>query len=135
MTKIVVNKCFGGFGLSQRACMKYAQLAGFKLYALKSTDFRKGTYIPANAADDDLFVSYSTKPLLKDGTIHDGGAYWSYRDIERTDPILVDIVEDMGEEADRRFAQLHVVEIPDDVKYEIDEYDGMESIHEVHRSW
>ena len=26
-------------------------------------------------------------------------------------------------------------EIPDDVEWEIDDYDGIETIHEVHRSW
>jgi len=28
-----------------------------------------------------------------------------------------------------------VVDIPDDIEYEIDDYDGIESVHEAHRSW
>ena len=41
----------------------------------------------------------------------------------------------MKEKANGPCASLEIVQIPDDVEYEIDEYDGSESIHEVHRSW
>ena len=53
----------------------------------------------------------------------------------RTDKKLVECVETLGEKADGYCAELKVVEIPDDVNWEIDEYDGLESIHEVHRVW
>lgn len=53
----------------------------------------------------------------------------------RTDSGLVACVETLGEKADGRYAELKVVEIPDDVDWEIDEYDGIESVHEVHRVW
>ena len=43
--------------------------------------------------------------------------------------------ETLGEKANTRFSDLKIVEIPDGVDYEIDEYDGIESIHEKHRSW
>ena len=67
-------------------------------------------------------------------TIND--EYLSKSDIERDDPILVQVVEEMGEESWGDFAELKVVEIPDDASaWKIDEYDGMESIHECHRSW
>lgn len=53
----------------------------------------------------------------------------------RTDSGLVACVETLGEKADGRCAELKVVEIPDDVDWEIDEYDGLETVHEVHRVW
>ena len=49
--------------------------------------------------------------------------------------MLVDVVERLGKKANGESAELKVVEIPDGVEYEIDEYDGVESIHEKHRSW
>ena len=55
--------------------------------------------------------------------------------IKRNDPILVQIVEELGEDADGRFAELRVVEIPDDVQWQIEEYDGKEWIAEKHRTW
>lgn len=58
-----------------------------------------------------------------------------YPDIQRNDPILVEAVENLGEDADGGFAKLKIVEIPDDVKWHIDEYDGMEWVAEDHRKW
>lgn len=56
-------------------------------------------------------------------------------DIERNDSALVRVVEEMGKESWGDFAELKIVEVPSDVEVYVDEYDGMESIHEVHRSW
>lgn len=55
--------------------------------------------------------------------------------IKRNDPILVEIVEQLGEAADGDFAELKVIEIPDDVQWTVEEYDGAEWIAEKHRTW
>ena len=56
--------------------------------------------------------------------------------IPRDDPYLVQVVEDLGKEANGgRYAELKIVEIPDDVKWIIVEDDGAEHIAEVHRTW
>jgi hypothetical protein len=39
------------------------------------------------------------------------------------------------QKAGSRFACLKVVEIPDGVEWELNDYDGMEHIAEVHRTW
>ena len=49
---------------------------------------------------------------------------WSYYDIERNNQHLVRVVEELGDSASGRFAELKVVDIPDDVEWQIDEYDG-----------
>lgn len=54
---------------------------------------------------------------------------------DRSDSNLVQLVEELGEDAFGACAKLAVIEIPDGVEWEIDEYDGMESVDEVHRSW
>jgi hypothetical protein len=56
-------------------------------------------------------------------------------DLERDDSELVAVVEKLGEEANGWAADLKIVEIPDDVKWYIDEYDGLEWIAEEHRKW
>jgi hypothetical protein len=92
-----------------------------------------GKFVPYTGGDT-FSIHYSKSPLNPDGT-YVSNDYWYYGDLNRSDPILVRVVEEMGSKANGNFAELKVVEIPDGVQYEIDEYDGMESIHEVHRSW
>ena len=65
----------------------------------------------------------------------DGYGYKYSNDDLRTDPKLIECIETLGYQASGRFADLKVVEIPDDVEWEIDNYDGIETIHEVHRVW
>jgi hypothetical protein len=55
--------------------------------------------------------------------------------IVRNDPILVEIVEQLGEAAYGDFAKLKVVDIPDDVQWTVGEYNGAEWIAEKHRTW
>jgi hypothetical protein len=55
--------------------------------------------------------------------------------IKRNDPILVEIVEQLGEAANEYLAELKVVEIPDDVQWTVEEYDGAEWVAEKHRTW
>jgi len=53
-----------------------------------------------------------------------------------TEANLVSIVEEMGSKnASGNFAQLKIVEIPDDVEWQIEEYDGRERVAEAHRTW
>jgi hypothetical protein len=57
------------------------------------------------------------------------------RQIERNDPLLVQVVEELGEKANGSCAELTVIEIPDDVEWHVAEYDGYEHIAENHRTW
>jgi hypothetical protein len=60
--------------------------------------------------------------------------FWD-RDIPRDDPALVQIVQEIPREQGYRFADLKIVEIPDDVQWQIEEYDGKEWVAEKHRTW
>lgn len=60
---------------------------------------------------------------------------FSMYEIPRDDADLVAVVEQWGATANGDYARLKVVEIPADVKWQIEEYDGMEYIVEVHRTW
>lgn len=60
-------------------------------------------------------------------------------DLPRHHPLLIECVEALGGEhregASGPCAALKIVEIPDGVDYEIEEYDGSEWIAEKHRKW
>ena len=60
---------------------------------------------------------------------------WYFTDIERDDPMLVQVIEEYGPLANDRCSELRIVEIPADVQWEIAEYDGYEHIAEKHRTW
>lgn len=55
--------------------------------------------------------------------------------ITRDDPKLIAAVEELGLLASGPYAELHIIEIPDGVCWEIEEYDGAEWVSECHRRW
>jgi len=148
MRKIVINRCHGGFGLSCKGVMYYAKLKRIKLYAYvkkweddlfagRPYDSTDETIIPFDkqkSKGEPLIIHYATKEGLKNRR-ELCKYYWDPNDIKRDDPALVKTVEDLGEKANGRFAKLKVVEIPDDVEWEITEYDGLEQVEEKHRVW
>jgi hypothetical protein len=58
-----------------------------------------------------------------------------HREIARDDPDLVAVVRELGDAAGGKCAKLEIVEIPDGVKWQIEEYDGSEHVAEAHRTW
>lgn len=113
MIKVVINTRYGGFGLSHDAMMRYAELKGIKLI-VKPENFWPPTYYVDEIKDENIF---------------------SYYDLDRNDPFLVQVVEELGDRANGEFAHLKVVEIPDDVVWYVSNYDGMEHVAEHHRTW
>jgi hypothetical protein len=140
MQKIVVNRCFGGFGLSNIAVKRYRELKGKPVVFYRECN-HNGVF---ERVDDDIRlypeamseITAYTKDLGKKVTGNQiDDYYFSYYDIPRDDPDLVKVVEELGEEANGFCANLEIVEIPDGVRWVIDEYDGSESVEEQHRSW
>ena len=124
MTKVVINRCFGGFGLSDKAIRMYAKVKGIELYTAKEKKFWGFQY---SLCPEDQYES-----LDREGQDE---MYFSEYSIERTDPALITVVETLGEEANGRCAELKVVEIPDEIEWTIEEYDGVEWVAEKHRTW
>jgi hypothetical protein len=92
MVKVVINRAYGGFILSDRALSLYS--------------------------------------VMTEVTMDNTDEY----DIPRDDENLVKVVEMLGKAASD-MSVLKVVEIPSDVMWEIIDYDGMEHVAELHRTW
>lgn len=90
---VVINDCYGGFGLSPKAQTEFKRLAG-----ITDTD-------------------------------------WYDRDIPRDDPYLIKVIKELGIAANGPHANLKIVEIPGDIEWLIQEYDGAEWVAEAHRTW
>jgi len=113
--KIVINKKYGGFGLSEEAVLLYGDKKGLNIIA-----------------KEDKKVKTITHYFLNEEKEENGFGEW---EIERTDPVLVEVVEQLGDLANGHYCKLKVVEVPDDVKWYIHDYDGIESVYEKHRIW
>jgi len=111
MTKIVYNGCFGGFGLSDSAVRRYLELKGIPFteekseYSFRDVRFRIGTSV---MGDPEYFYDFQIE--------------------DRTDPILVQVVEELGDEASGDCAELCIRELEPGTKYRLQEYDGSEWI-------
>lgn len=58
-----------------------------------------------------------------------------YYDIPRNHEILVRVVDELGEGANGEHSNLKIIDIPEGISWDIDEYDGYETISEKHRTW
>ncbi len=113
--KIVINRCWDGFSISKKAA-EYMAKHGSKQAKAELAKCEKDT------KHDWYGYGYCSDAGFDDG-------------YKRDDPLLVKAVEKLGNGANGDLAKLVVVEIPDGVKWDIDDYDGMETVAEAHRTW
>ena len=100
--KIIINDCYGGFGLSGEAAHLFNSLKGEELLDVSEYD----TYRSVTA-----------------------------NKVSRDDPILIEVFDMLGKRAAGELCELRIIEIPDDVDWVIQEYDGNEWVAERHRVW
>ena len=115
--KVVINDCYGGFDLSERAIMRYAEIKGIKLYK---------NYI-------EYGIAYTTQPAKTNKEIDQ--FFWSVHRIHRDDPALVQVVEELGRSANTQVSFLKVIDIPEGIEWDLEEHAGNEWIAEAHRTW
>jgi hypothetical protein len=99
MTKVVYNACYGGFSISEKAAERLVELGM--------------TSLTEN-------IKIAKEACIK------SSVYTSDRDLPRHHPLLVQVVEELGEEANGGCAKLKIANVYG--RYKIDEYDGMESV-------
>lgn len=99
--KVVINTCYGGFGLSKKAMELYSVLKYGENRVKDSSGY---------------FHIEST-----------GGAIYD-RHLARDDPLLVQVVEELCKDSWGEYSKLIVKEIPEGSEWEIEEYDGRERL-------
>ena len=119
MTKVAINRCFGGFGLSDEAFERLLIRRGVAFEKVKGEYLLMGN-------------SY-----YKACYLYDEESYLSEYEfcMDRAHPDLIAVIEEMGKAANGWASDIHIVEVPADVKWHIHEYDGMEYVAEDHRTW
>ena len=129
MTKVVYNACYGGFGLSKEACQRYWDIKGQQVWI---EDVQWGVTVWLVSPEDripskegDAFYSMSMDERVAYNRAHSEQT-WYDRNVDRHDPVLVQVVEELGKKANGDFANLQIDEVHG--PYRIDEYDGNESV-------
>jgi hypothetical protein len=145
--KLVINKCYGGFGVSIEALKLLIEMKSeaVETYTVKEyyggnnpnfahrdwqADYQKDQARFKDAGDGYRCDSFGST-LYKDDYVFS----LKREDKYRSDPALVSVVEKLGKDASSDMAELKVVEVPDGIEFEIEEYDGVEWVSEVHRTW
>ena len=113
MRKIVINKSYEQFCISHKAFLRLRELG--QREALQEIDL--GAYWPAASSPQEPKFNQCGKLIPRD------------------DQMLAQVVEELGVDANGFCAELKVVAIPDDVRWEIRSVEGQEQVSEVHRTW
>ena len=124
--KVVINTRHGGFGLSTEACEWLLENG----WTLTEYDDDGGVC----DADADLVLNAEGSPMRRLGEKYSLIPMRNEKEV-RTDESVIECVRELGDAADGPNADLQIVEIPADVEWTINEYDGAEWIAEEHRTW
>jgi hypothetical protein len=152
MREVVINKQYGGFGLSPEATLMLYKLGETSIATPINEYYHDRSPIAHTAEYEALLGREATlkkwREYLKTKK-HEGDSNHLFltvfspdekfvlyaRDIARDNPNLVKVVKKLGAKANGSCSSLKIVKIPMDVKWEISEYDGLEHIAEVHQTW
>lgn len=119
--KVVINSDFGGFNLSEKAFemllnkkgIEWEKVETGRAFGMSGVEY----YYKGHAGESDYY--------LLDYDFYEN----------RADKDLIEVVESLKSEANGFASSLKVIEIPENVEWYIEEYDGREWVAERHRTW
>ena len=134
--KIVINRRWGGYGLSAKARLelykkKSPAVEADDPYEYYGGDRNKDWKVYFEEEKSRTFSGHPYLVVAPDGKI----LSTNRSDEVRADKELVEVVEKLGTKANDWAASLKIVEVPDGVVWVIHDYDGMETVQEKHREW
>ena len=124
--------CYGGFSLSEKAMIRYAEIKNIPLF-IEENEYGYNEYwlIPKEKrvgliSRKDWYSATTDQMKIHNEVVEKNTL--SYTKFDRSDPVLVQVVEELGDEANGDCAELEIEEISSGTFYRIREYDGCESI-------
>jgi len=142
--KVAINDQHGGFGLSLKALDLVAELKGhgrLHHYAMMSYEDRIYHKITTEKGDEEFhlnrftFIENVGESFPEDDLVGHYERFDYNLECERHDKDLIKVIETLGSEANGRYARLKIIEIPKEVDYQIEDFDGREWVAEEHRTW
>lgn len=136
--KVLINADYGGFSVSRKFVEKLRELdspiglwitLSGERYWEKDDD---GVYQRTGEINDS---SMDECYYLDTINCYDGREFTTEQ--IRSDPLVIQAFEELNVDGSSmgRLSRLKIVEIPDDIEWYIDDYDGWETVREKHRSW
>ena len=118
--RILINNCFGGFAMSDAALHWLIDNKGWSIASYSEIQARTSRGDTFNYTFSDTMQVFSHKDVFND----------------RTDDDILDCFDALGtEQFSGNYSLVAAVDVPADVKWSIEDYDGNEHIAEVHRTW
>lgn len=143
--KVAINAKHGGFTLSADGLKRYIELGGTHVSTYENEGWPGSPELQnmhneamAHLIDvGDGFSKVKNPGLFHEPQLYKDGVIYGYDggDEYRNEPALIQTIEEMGGAAGTRLSDLKIVEIPDGVEFQIEEYDGLEWVAEKHRVW
>lgn len=147
--KVVINKCYGGFSLSDAVYLKLIEYGIPCRAYIEQKRGENNLWLPEPLNDGEVIFDRELTPPETDemsalwhknknsGSRLFSNRYWeTWIKDRRDDPRLIKAIEEIGTElASGDYARLKIIEIPDGTKYTVEEYDGQEWIAEEHKTW
>lgn len=138
---IVINDCHGGFGLSAMAIERYHDIMNQPVWieTNRMCSLVKTVWLVPPDQRVELPGPKEWQTMTDQEKLNYNDRYnnqvWSDRDLVRDDPVLLQVVRELGTKANAPVAKLKIVEIPASIEWQIEEYDGKEWVAERHRTW
>ena len=134
MTKVVYSSCYGGFGLSKEAVQRYWEIKGQRVWIEEDNEFHYHNFLTVwlvspeerqkqKSTEEFLALSMNERIAYNDAYLTQT---WCAIDVDRHDPVLVQVVEELGDKANGQYAKLAIKEVSG--PYRITEYDGYETV-------
>jgi hypothetical protein len=114
--EVVINACYGGFGLSEEAKILFLEKLGYESKIIGKEGYST-IYIqePPKKEHEKFFYKQKNNYVLEE------------MEIPRHNKALIEVVKTLRAKAEGTYSNLEIVTI-DDFRYIITEYDGYESI-------
>ena len=127
MGKVVFNRSHSSFSLSKEACQRYWDIKGQQVW-IEGDHYSFTVWL---VPPEERLKKRDRYSMTMDERVAYNKEYseqtWRYdRSVSRHDPILVQVVEELGEKANGNYADLQIEEV--EGLYLINEYDGMERV-------
>jgi hypothetical protein len=117
--RVVVSVEYGGFSLSRAAFLRLRELGH-----------------PSALSEPDIGEPWDKSKPNTGRNVRGVDLGESFcPDIERTDPLLLQVVDELGQRAAGQYCVLGIATIPHGIEWQIEAFDGSERVAQKHETW